>query len=269
MRGQLLTTLGISSRVAASQPLNLIDSTLKSRMRNLSQLSSLCYDVSNLDIGSSSKDQDQLKLEGLAYPPDSTSSHLYSCSSFQSSPQDDITIYIHSIEPLNHKSSNTNSTLLGQFTTSPLPVTSTPSPLILSFQHLSDSGSTFDSSPSLCLITSTGDIVLLPLENNSLKVSNQYLKDQQEESAENHGKVEAAVLGSVPDGILAASWSPDLELLVLVVPDVPERDEGDEEEQQELNQDGELKTILMNLDFDVVCENSLQVNEFGEGESNL
>ena len=53
-------------------------------------------------------------------------------------------------------------------------------------------------------------------------------------------------MGSVEDGILCMSWSPDQEVLVLVT--------------------GAHKLLLMTREFDPITETPLYPQEFGEGE---
>lgn len=225
-------------------------------MRNLVQLSTKTYSApSNQEIQAVCDSADDADF-------------LYSCSSQHlSSSSDEITISIHLIKRSN---SSSNAILLAQFDTiNPNTINhsnddNASPPLILSFQLLTDSGSTFDSKPSLSIITSTGDLVLLPLSNDLLSVDQEYAKDQLEENPDS--KVPSAtVLGSVSDGILDAKWSPDFELLVLVVP-LNDQDGEEEESNGEVGQQKRLKTILMNLDFDVISEGPLQVDDFGQGE---
>lgn len=230
--------------------------SILSKMRNLVQLSTKTYSAPcNQQIQAICDSADDADF-------------LYSCSTSiqdSESSSDEITISIHLIKRSN---SSSNAILLAQFDTiNPNTINHNDKaapPLILSFQLLTDSGSTFDSKPSLSIITSTGDLVLLPLSNDLLSVDEEYAKDQLEENPDS--KVPSAtVLGSVSDGILDAKWSPDFELLVLVVP-LNDQDGEEEESNDEVGQQKRLKTILMNLDFDVISEGPLQVDDFGQGE---
>lgn len=117
---------------------------------------------------------------------------------------------------------------------------------VRSFTYLADGGSAVGDEPALCLVTTGGDIVLIPVV-------------QADEAA----PVEAQIVGSVEQGILAASWSPDEEAIILVVPD-------EEEEQAGQNHTAlpREKMLVMSREFEVLDEKLIREQGRGEGESN-
>lgn len=94
------------------------------------------------------------------------------------------------------------------------------------FQLLSDGGEAAGNAPALCVITAGGDIVLVPLD-----------------------APRAEIVGSVEQGVLAAQWSPDEDVLVLVTAPGPT---------------APAQLLLMTRDFDILHEAPLATDEFGE-----
>ncbi|MCO5555859.1 hypothetical protein L7F22_009404 [Adiantum nelumboides] len=72
---------------------------------------------------------------------------------------------------------------------------------IVSLDFLSDGGSFVQGEPALCVISAGGDIAVCPIHDDDDESSEPTLPE---------------IVGSVEQGILAASWSPDQELLVLI-----------------------------------------------------
>lgn len=94
----------------------------------------------------------------------------------------------------------------------------------------------------ICVITRSGDLTTVSLEDEAPIVSpfipwifNSLTVCISQPEVE----------GTIESGILAASWSPDEELIVLVT--------------------GERKLILMTPTFDVLSEEFLETQDFGEG----
>lgn len=100
-----------------------------------------------------------------------------------------------------------------------------PHELVL-FQLLSDGGASAGNGRALCTVTAGGDIALLPLDAPRVEI-----------------------VGSVEQGLLAAQWSPDEDVLVLIT--AP----GDE---------GCARLLLMTRDLDILHEGELATDEFGE-----
>ena len=112
---------------------------------------------------------------------------------------------------------------------------------VVALDHLSDGGSFVDNEPALCLVCAGGDIALLALSDDS----------------SDDDPVLPEIVGSVEQGILAARWSPDEELLLLVTAPTP----------AELADDGRPKgstLLIMTRDFEVLSEEVLQTDDFGE-----
>ncbi|UZJ53574.1 hypothetical protein CBS101457_002894 [Exobasidium rhododendri] len=112
---------------------------------------------------------------------------------------------------------------------------------IVSLDHLSDGGSFVNNEPALCIVSAGGDIALLALS----------------EERDEDGPALPEIVGSVEQGILAARWSPDEELLILVTAQTP----------AELAEDGRPKgstLLIMTRDFEVLLEEVLQTDDFGE-----
>ncbi|WFC97369.1 Putative elongator complex protein 1 [Malassezia yamatoensis] len=97
---------------------------------------------------------------------------------------------------------------------------------VLLFELLSDGGEAVDNAPALCTVTAGGDILLLPVNASS-----------------------AEIVGSVEQGLLAAQWSPDEDLLVLITSPSSEADS---------------KLLIMTRDLAVLHETSLLSDEFGD-----
>lgn len=110
---------------------------------------------------------------------------------------------------------------------------------IISFHYLSDGGQEALNQPALCAITAGGDILLLALHTDP------------------SGPAVPQIVGSIVQGIVAASWSPDDELLVIVTSEtVSESDRTESKEGKKL--------LLMTRDFEVLSEHSLRTDDFGE-----
>lgn len=109
---------------------------------------------------------------------------------------------------------------------------------VRSFTYMADGGSAVNDEPALCLITSGGDIVLVALG-----------------AAEN---VQPEIVGSVEQGVLAASWSPDEESVVLVVPEEA-ADVGPSHPREKL--------LVMSREFEVLDEKLIR--EQGKGEEQV
>lgn len=112
---------------------------------------------------------------------------------------------------------------------------------VRSFTFLADGGSAVNDEPALCLITSGGDIVLIPTTTSP-----------------DAGPVEPQIVGSVEQGILAAAWSPDEEAVVLVVP-------AEGEGSQHLRTPIE-KMLVMSREFEVLDEKLIREQGRGDGE---
>lgn len=113
-------------------------------------------------------------------------------------------------------------------------------PEVLSLHYLSDGGATANHSPALCVITAGGDIAVLTLPAD-------------EQALDEQPFLEVEIVGSVEQGLRAAAWSPDDELLVLITGATPD---GERE-----------KVLLMTCEYEVLSERVLTTDEFGEGES--
>lgn len=113
---------------------------------------------------------------------------------------------------------------------------------IVSLDFLSDGGSFVQGEPALCVISAGGDIAVCPIHDDDDESSEPTLPE---------------IVGSVEQGILAASWSPDQELLVLITAPTS----------AELSENGKPKgstLLLMTREFEVLSENVLQTDDFGE-----
>ncbi|KAN0060657.1 putative elongator complex protein 1 [Thecaphora frezii] len=121
--------------------------------------------------------------------------------------------------------------------------TSRPENQIVSLHFLADGGSAAQHHPALCAITAGGDIIILPL--------------QDEPVAEDVPAPDPEIVGSVEQGLLAASWSPDDELLVLVTAETTEEAPASGRRQPE-------KLLLMTREFEVLSEAQLCTDDFGE-----
>ena len=114
---------------------------------------------------------------------------------------------------------------------------------IVSFHYLADGGSTAQNGPALCTITAGGDLIVLPLNDTP--------------HTDETPDPDPEIVGSVEQGILAAAWSPDDEVLVLVTAESPE------ESSESRRREGE-KVLLMTREFEVLSEALLRTDEFGE-----
>lgn len=116
---------------------------------------------------------------------------------------------------------------------------SSPSSQVRSFTYMADGGSAVNDEPALCLITSGGDIVLIPLSSTE-------------------SPPQPEIVGSVEQGILAAAWSPDEESVVLVVPQ-----DADDVGPSHLHE----KMLVMSREFEVLDEKLIR--EQGKGEEQV
>ncbi|WFD06264.1 Putative elongator complex protein 1 [Malassezia vespertilionis] len=99
---------------------------------------------------------------------------------------------------------------------------------LLDFTLISEGGEAAEHGPALCTVTAGGDIILLPLET-----------------------MRADIVGSVEQGLLAAAWSPDEDVLVLITaPDAQ----------------GETRILLMSRELQVLHETVLLTDEFGDDQ---
>ncbi|WFD41450.1 Putative elongator complex protein 1 [Malassezia psittaci] len=106
------------------------------------------------------------------------------------------------------------------------PIAQSLSNEVLLFELLSDGGEAVENAPALCTVTAGGDILLLPVDAGSVEI-----------------------VGSVEQGLLAAQWSPDEDLLVLITSPSSESNS---------------KLLVMTRDFAVLHEASLISDEFGD-----
>ncbi|PWN23511.1 IKI3-domain-containing protein [Microstroma glucosiphilum] len=113
---------------------------------------------------------------------------------------------------------------------------------VRSFAFLADGGSAVNDEPALCLITSGGDIVLIPTSTSP-----------------DAGPIEPQIVGSVEQGILAAAWSPDEEAVVLVV---PSESEGSQHSRSPIE-----KMLVMSREFEVLDEKLIR--EQGRGDEQV
>ena len=97
---------------------------------------------------------------------------------------------------------------------------------LVHLQLLADGGAAAENAPALCSITAGGDLVLLPVD-----------------------APRADIVGSVEQGVLAASWSPDEDVLVLIT--AP-------------GADAASRLLLMTRDLEVLSEAPLATDAFGE-----
>ncbi|AYO44803.1 Elongator complex protein 1 [Malassezia restricta CBS 7877] len=100
-------------------------------------------------------------------------------------------------------------------------------PDVADFRLLADGGSSVNHMPAICVIGSGGDIVLMPVDEEA--------------------SAPAEVVGSVDQGILAAAWSPEEDVLVLIT-------------------GGEKRLIVMTREFEVMSETMLSTEAFGDDQ---
>ncbi|KAJ1032623.1 hypothetical protein NDA16_000646 [Ustilago loliicola] len=118
---------------------------------------------------------------------------------------------------------------------------------VIDLHYLSDGGQEAQNKPALCTILAGGDLLLLP-------VSSGY------DALDEAPPTEPSVVGTIEQGIAAAAWSPDDELLVIVTSETPENSSSTG------TREGE-KVLLMTRDFEVLSEVSLRTDRFGEDEA--
>ncbi|KAF6767348.1 IKI3 [Kalmanozyma brasiliensis GHG001] len=118
---------------------------------------------------------------------------------------------------------------------------------VIDLHYLSDGGQEASGKPALCTISAGGDLLLLPISNGY---------ELQGEAP----PTEPSVVGTIEQGIGAACWSPDDELLVIVTSETPENSSSTGRREGE-------KVLLMTRDFEVLSEVSLRTDSFGEDEA--
>ncbi|PWN29335.1 IKI3-domain-containing protein [Jaminaea rosea] len=124
---------------------------------------------------------------------------------------------------------------------------SSPQSQVRSLVYLSDGGSAAGDEAALCLITAGGDILLIPLGTS----------DDDTEDPDGSPAPPAQIMGSVEQGILAASWSPDEESVILIVADEDAPSSSSAAGARE-------KLLVMSRDFEVLEERLIR--EQGRGE---
>ncbi len=118
---------------------------------------------------------------------------------------------------------------------------------VINLHYLSDGGAEASHRPALCTIAAGGDLLLLPIPDAS-------------EAADDVPPEEPVVVGTIEQGIAAAAWSPDDELLVIVTCETSETASTSGAREVE-------KVLLMTRDFEVLSEVRLRTDEFGEDEA--
>ncbi|SPO43490.1 related to IKI3 - Subunit of RNA polymerase II elongator histone acetyltransferase complex [Moesziomyces antarcticus] len=118
---------------------------------------------------------------------------------------------------------------------------------VINLHYLSDGGAEASHRPALCTIAAGGDLLLLPIPDIS-------------EVADDVPPEEPVVVGTIEQGIAAAAWSPDDELLVIVTCETSETASTSGAREVE-------KVLLMMRDFEVLSEVRLRTDEFGQDEA--
>lgn len=207
-------------------------------MRNLVILSS-----QRLQSVFASNPQD--KFEATAASVDDDTAYAVGTSKSSTSSADvRITFYV---KELSDKALSSFSSLLVPAALPPLAESSSDvcrpvgvTPEVVSFHYLSDGGQEASNQPALCTVTAGGDILLLPLDIGSAGNS-----------------MQPQIVGSIEQGISAACWSSDDELLVIVTSETASSISVSG------SREGE-KVLVMTRDFEVLSERPLQTDEFGE-----
>ncbi len=119
---------------------------------------------------------------------------------------------------------------------------------VINLHYLSDGGQEAQNKPALCTISAGGDLLLLPIPSSYDAHDNDVPAKEPE------------VVGTIEQGIAAATWSPDDELLVIVTSETPEASSSSGRREGE-------KVLLMTRDFEVLSEASLRTDSFGEDEA--
>ncbi len=116
------------------------------------------------------------------------------------------------------------------------------SPEVVLLHYLNDGGSISNGNPGLCLVTAGGDILVGEVPDAGHGAPSQ---------------LSLEVVGSIEQGIYAAQWSPDEEVLAVITAptwlEAEQRWEGE-------------KLLIMTKEFEVLSESILATDEFGEGE---
>lgn len=194
-----------------------------------------------------------LKIKATAADLDNGS--IYAVATSRISPTAaDVTIHFLKVSGQEQAFTQFNS-LLVPGPPSPLPNSSTAvastsgrSPTdVIDFHYLSDGGQEVQNQAALCTISAGGDLLLLPVSS-----ANETLDDAP--------AIEPSVVGTIEQGIGAACWSPDDELLVLVTSEMPQDASSTGRSEAE-------KVLLMTRDFEVLSELSLRTDSFGEDEA--
>ena len=115
-------------------------------------------------------------------------------------------------------------------------VAAAPAPLpipgeVVALATLADGGSAVAHAPALCVVTAGGDIVLLAVGDGE------------------EGAGTPEIVGSIEQGVLAAAWSPDEEVLVLV---------------SAADAVTPAKLLTMTREYEVLSEQPLRTDAFGE-----
>lgn len=118
---------------------------------------------------------------------------------------------------------------------------------VIDLHYLSDGGQEAQNKPALCTVSAGGDLLLLPLPSGY-------------EAVDDAPTSEPSVVGTIEQGITAAAWSPDDELMVIVTSETPENKSSTGRREGE-------KVLLMTRDFEVLSEVSLRTDSFGEDEA--
>ncbi|KAK0538478.1 putative elongator complex protein 1 [Tilletia horrida] len=123
-------------------------------------------------------------------------------------------------------------------------------PQIVSLHYLADGGELSSYAPALCLVSAGGDIVFIPLPED--------LDELRQSGSAAGPALEPNVVGSVEQGVAAAAWSPDDELLTIVTEETGAEDG--------ISSATSPKVLLMTKAFDVLSERAIYTREFGEDE---
>ncbi|CAD6977243.1 hypothetical protein A4X06_0g1276 [Tilletia controversa] len=119
---------------------------------------------------------------------------------------------------------------------------------VVSLHYLPDGGELSAYAPALCLVCAGGDIVFLPLPESVQELRGINGSD---------GVLRPEIVGSIEQGIAAAAWSPDDELLSIVTEETVGSDDSAA---------SSPKVLLMTKVFDVLSERPIYTTDFGEDQ---